>query len=335
VHVRAAKVFAIISSMTACSGVHDLEGDGSPIAVLRGRVAGARPEGSTLRAGLVWAGAPVFVPFCHDEGPTPLDPQRSVSELAAVGCRDPFDVVPELAGTAAAIASDGSFELPIVHLPTAEVMVGGRESRVAYGSLVVFADLDENGALELRGGCGRIRGRMDDPRLRPRAEPIYAASFSTLTGEQARITYVEGELDADSFFYPHSRCRELAPPGFSLWSMAGLLDATDESGACRVDPIDTPIELELGSPEDFAALSCRQAERESFERPPRWETDPLPDDLLWECSDDGNLVFADPSCDCPEVRELSLVGCYDDRECEDPDWDLRDEAQEWWPCSIL
>jgi hypothetical protein len=66
-----------------CHGaVHDLGSAPEPIVTIRGRLIGDLPAAQHLRAGMVWAGVPPYVPYCHDHGVTPLDPSRVPSRVA-------------------------------------------------------------------------------------------------------------------------------------------------------------------------------------------------------------------------------------------------------------
>lgn len=350
-------VFTLLA-LTACKGeLHDLGDDPAPLATLRGTISGDL-EGTLLdgaaslgrlRVGLLWAGVPVFVPYCHENGPNPRDPGRNPSGIAEAGCRDPFDVVASRAGPSVAVDPRTlSFELPLAQLPSAEVMVGPLGQRVVYGTVVLFDDRDEDGELDLRRGCGGFgrggggggpdAGSGSDQR--ELGDPVYAASFHTLKEEQLRVAYVEGPFDPSSFFYPHPGCSALPPGGFSLWRVGALLDP---SASCRVDPIDTPLELAVEPPVSFGPLLCEQRDRESFSRPPsdrfledRDSFEELLTRFRWECWGD-QIAMVDLECACPEIRVFGVKGCWDEvqEECPVPDWDLTETLAEKgieWPC---
>lgn len=314
--------------LSACGGVSELGAEPDALVTIRARLTAPIPTPASgftsLRAGLMWAGVPVFVPYCFEYGTNPLKPLQVPSDVAELGCRDPFLVAPGLVGPSVAIDPEStSFEIPIVQLPSAEVLIGTREQRIAYASVVVFDDRDGDGELDLSRGCGQFgdsgRGR----------ETIYAASFSDLNERQTRISYVEGAFDQDSYFYPHPQCRSLPPEGFSIWEVDEIFAADSR---CEVHPIDEELELEPSLSRELRHLSCVQRSRESFPRPPRMRE---PDeDEIWECTKDGALAIANPECPCPEVRLFTLVGCYDELDCEKPDWDRRDTPPEWWPCEL-
>ncbi len=327
-----AKIIAAICAAVAfgCQGpVHDLESGSAPLVTIHGRI-----ETSTvlryhhLRAGILWLGVPVFVPYCFERGRTPLDPDRTISEVAANACRDPFEVVPSFAGPSADIdLSTGKFEIPIAHLPDAAILVGTPAARVGYASLIVYDDQNDDGVLNFNNRCGRGPSSDGDDMFRFGNEPILASSFSRLTAAQTRITYVEGPFDADSFFYPHPDCEALPPQGFSIWNVSDLLH---RPGTCSVQAIDEEISIATESATALNDLSCPQADRESFPRPP---PERLPgNNVLSECVRGYGLVVSDPRCTCTNLRIYSLRGCYSDDACSTPDWDLKPPRD--WPCTF-
>jgi hypothetical protein len=117
--------------------------------------------GPRTRVGLVWTGVPVFVPYCHEYGYTPLDRERAVTTEAALGCRSPFAVVSSVVGPSVPLEStgDGTFTIPLRQVPPASVMVGEPGRRVAYASVVLFVDDDGDGELDPRPPLRRGRGR--------------------------------------------------------------------------------------------------------------------------------------------------------------------------------
>lgn len=324
--MRAAGLLLI--ALAACdSSLYGLGDDRAPLAVVRGRYDGPLPVdvNTHLRAALIWAGPPVFVPYCHQHGPTPIEPDRTLTDVSQNGCRDPFEFVPSSRGPSVALDLKESreFEIPLQHLPDATSMVGTLEARVAYASLVIYDDRDDDQLLELGSRCPR-RDR-NDPHPDP-LEPLYASSFSRLNATQTRIAYVEGEFDADSFYYPHPNCTALPPRGFSVWTVGDLLDP---SAACSVSPIDAPITLDYTAPEHLNNLACLPSERESFTRPP--PGDGPGRDVVFECTENGAVAVADPLCPCPNLRVYALRGCFDDAACATPDWDI--DPPEGWPCA--
>ncbi|MBI2378065.1 MAG: hypothetical protein HYV07_28950 [Deltaproteobacteria bacterium] len=331
--------FAISAGMlviTGCGRLADLGEPVTPVVTVRGELRGGVPIGSTNpRAGILWAASPVFIPYCHEHGPSPTRP-RADSPVAEAGCRDPFELLPRRLGPSVPLApGQTTFEIPFDQLPPPDVMVGPLESRTAYGAVIVFDDRDGDEDLGLRRGCDfpsgsdRGPGGQQSPLTDPdsRLEPVIATSFFDLTEVQHRLAYVEGQLDRDSNFYPHPGCTELPGPGFSHFVVPGLLG---ESSDCAVEPPETPFVLELRPEQRLTNLSCRESTRQSFSRPAR----SVIGDLIFECTEDGSLALANPSCECPDVRVLSLTGCFDEVECTSPDWDLTADPPEEWPCPV-
>jgi hypothetical protein len=308
-----------------CSGeLMDLGAEPAPLLVLEGKVSGAFAGLRHPRVGLLWAGVPVYVPFCQEKGANPYDPDRVVGRVAAAGCRDPFDVVPDQNGPSVPLdVETGQFKIVIDGLPEPDRLVGDLSSRVGYASFVVYEDLDQDGELDLHRGCGR--GGSD--RL---PEMVLAATFSNLDEEQLRFVYLEGPLDAGSYYYPHPGCTTALPqPGFSLWRVGPLRGAADQ---CELLPLDSEVELTIESPGTYSALVCGQRDNESFERPPMMR--PNLEDIMFECLEDGSIAIVERECACPGVRVASLQGCFDEVECTNPDWDLREEVPSWWPCEV-
>jgi hypothetical protein len=322
--MRAPILASILTLTASCSsGVFGVGDDRDPLVTIRGRYDGPLPEEGTLRAGIIWAGVPVFVPYCHKYGPNPRE-EREVPTVAQKGCRDPFEVVPGAVGPSVPFdrAGDRTFEIPIEHLPDAGVMVGTLAGRVAYGTVVLFDDIDDDGFLDLGARCRRRDA--DDPLPEPH-DRLIVSTFTRLDEPQTRIAYVEGDFDADSFFYPHPNCTALPPRGFSLWNVGDLFDP---NGTCEVTPLERELVLEQMPATSLAHLSCRPSENESFSRPPPDEG--TGQSVMYDCTPEGELVAIDPQCPCPGLRVYSLRGCYDDAACTEPDWDL--DPPMGWPC---
>lgn len=323
-----------------CDRLAGLDGAEVPaFATLRGTVtATVAPRGARLRVGVLWAGVPAFVPYCHLVGRTALDPERVVPPLAALACRDPFGVVPAAAGPSVPITLESgraTFELPLRALPPASLMVGAPDGRVAYGAVIVFDDRDGDDAFSIWPRCRGFRGRGtgapsdEAPADGEVQDQILASTFARLTEPQLRLTYVEGNPPAQSTWYPHPDCTRRPGPGFSLWSVGDYLGPRD---TCAVEPPETPLALVVpprGA--DFRDLSCPTRARETFPREPELD-DFTRGNLLIDCLPDGTIVTTSRSCVCPEVRAYPLAGCFDELDCAVPDWDFRTQIPEWWPC---
>lgn len=355
-----ARVAGLVSLASACgSSVSGLGTEQPLLATVRGQVTApdGRP-GVALRVGVLWSGVPVFVPYCHAYGPTPLDPGRRIPGPAAEGCTDPFAVVPGVMGPSVPLDPSGAFAIPIRQVPPATVMVGVPESRVAYGSIVVFADQDGDGDLDFprscRGGGGgpgnngsadaAVSSAADagselDPEdledeAERRGEALYGDSFHTLTSTGIRVVYVEGSLDTSSYYYPApAGCTEVPPAGFSTWLTGSTLDP---HASCRVRDIGEPVEIVARAAPDLdSTLRCVPGDRQTFPRELNERSGANLLDLTRftvDCLDDGTFVVVDRRCTCREVRTYPLAGCRDEVDCPVPEWDLRADPPEWWPC---
>jgi hypothetical protein len=333
-----ARVSIAFVALAAChGGVHDLGGAPDPILTIHVRLGAPLPSGLIHpRGGILWAGVPVYVPYCQESGPNPAQPSHTVSAVAKKACRDPFEVVPGIDGPSVALDPLAtSFDIPILHLPPAAAMVGRLPSRVAYGSIIVYDDRNGDGALTF-SRCGNFGDRGDTAVSTTTTatigatvfEPIYASSFSTLTNEETRLAYVEGDFDKSSFFYPNPSCEVLPPRGFSMWIVGALLDS---NATCMLAPIDREVVVEPMTADSLVDLACPEATRDAFPREPPARapmTNPM---LLWECTPEGGLATANDVCACPNLRLYTLKGCSADDACPIPEWNV--PPPPYWPCS--
>gem|GEM_PF-2725342 len=158
--IVAGLIGAMLASAGCDEGIKALEEKSEPLWTIPIKVTGdiskmlpkkMKAEDVNLRVGLVWAGVPNPPRFCI-EAMMGLAKEASATAVAEKGCRDIFGFVPSLIQASAPIGKDGTALLEIEHLPTAEVLVGTPEGRVAYGSLVIYDDRDNDRALKLRRG---------------------------------------------------------------------------------------------------------------------------------------------------------------------------------------
>jgi len=243
------------------------------------RPIGTENETPRLRVALVWGQSYVAETFCWLHA-LPGDP--SATAVAAAGCRDVTGFVPQLVAANAAVDANGSATLDLLTLPTAEVMVGTVDSRIAYGSVLVYDDRDGNGTLDLHrppqakvanldgpggggdgGGGGGMHGPV--PEKKRNADFVYGASFVSMTLPDKRIAFREGTF-AESAFYPRYGCP--APPvGFSVLGAGGfsiadvLLALTDgklpAQTACATETLDQAVvEIALQPTETVRDVAC-------------------------------------------------------------------------------
>jgi hypothetical protein len=358
-------------TLGACGKLQGFGGPEPPLATFQvafnGDLGPLRPPGDTsersLQVALVWGAQWLTEAFCI------LPPESDAAAAVIVaGCRDPFGFVPARVDTSAPIAVGGSASLPLLVLPTADLLVGDVTSRIGYASLVVYDDRDSSGTLELsqphrtafgsegrRGGDGPPMDYVPDS-----ADVIYGASFLTMTAPDQRVAYLEGAF-VPSGFYPRSGCPSEDDPddGFSVvgaggFTAAAALAATaagqlppEAPASCsHAKPKDAVVSIDARSPTDLAEVGCDERTTDSsarYHEPP----DAAPDlsGRVTACAhlpsfDAGTqtsliqLVVAGNATDrCKGLTHYTLRGCRDDVACPVPDWDITASPPPWWPCS--
>ena len=236
------------------------------------RPAGTEAETPHLRVALVWGQQYIAETFCWIHA-LPGDP--SATAVAAAGCRDVAGFVPQLVGDNIAVTPEVPTTIDLINLPTAEVMVGSVNSRVAYGSLLVYDDRDGNGTLDLHRAV-RVQdqgpGGGDGPGGTKGGEPtkkvdfVYGASFVSMTLPDKRIAFREGTFDATSAFYPRAGCSD-PPIGFSVLGAGGfsIADAiasvlkleNPQETACTNQSLDEGVvEIALQATETVRDVAC-------------------------------------------------------------------------------
>ena len=286
-------VAAVLAS--ACTDdLAGLDAQATPLAELRVRVTGdleaLRPantlsEKPRLRVGLLWGAQVQADPFCL---PLPGDP--SITAVRSEGCRDPFGFVGARIGPSVPVEPGQEVVLPLFDLPLADLLIGDITARLAYASVVVFDDRDDNKVLELwratewpaaqssgpgsHGGPGG--GMQDVPAPAPikKVDLMYAASFVSMLKPDQRLGYREGGYDPLSYYYPRWGCPEppkgfslLGAGGFTLQSLfallanpagalaAGLPGMATETCSAK-DLSETVLELPLQATETFRDVVC-------------------------------------------------------------------------------
>jgi len=102
-----------------------------------------------LRVGLVWARSGRLNVLLVAAGRLVTAARiAGVQAVLSAGCPDSFRFVPDRDDADIAITPGASATITLVNLPTAEVMVGDLNARVAYASLVVYDDRNGNGTLD-------------------------------------------------------------------------------------------------------------------------------------------------------------------------------------------
>lgn len=367
----------VLTSLLAagCADLQGLGGPPEPLATIQlnvtGDIAAVRdlPE-EQLRVALVW-GKQWFPDF------TCLLPQGDVTpELAAVraiGCRDTLAFTPDRVASSVAITSSQVAELPLLQLPSADVMVGDLTGRVGFGSLVVFDDRNGDGTLSLTRfrplpdgdfgdpGGGNDMGPEDPEELPASSDRVYGASFVSMSAPDRRLAFREGQFYETGFF-PRKGCG--APlPGFSIVSaggfsfeaavaatLAGELPPQDPA-SCAQDSLDaTVVEIPLRTSGEVREAACAQRRVSGTVRyrdPP--SSSPL-EGRAWACTGIPQLgesnprlatisqlvVASSPEERCKGLTHYTLVGCdeSDELDCDNYEYDLRMNAPDWWPCPL-
>ncbi len=261
------KLIGLQDTLTPLGQVHVVvKGDLGPL-----RPKGTEAETPRLRVALVWGQTYVAETFCWLNS-LPGDP--SATAVAAAGCRDVAGFVPQLVGANAAVGADGTATIDLLNLPTAEVMVGTVDARIAYGSILVYDDRDGNGTLDLHrpnrqqgpGGQGGGGGPPTGPQgPDKKVDYVYGASFLSMTLPDKRIAFREGTF-AESAFYPRQGCSP-PPVGFSVlgaggFSIADVLLALKTGGLpaetnCSTETLEQAVvEIALQATETVRDVAC-------------------------------------------------------------------------------
>jgi hypothetical protein len=242
------------------------------------------PAGDTpnFRVALVWGRQWQPEPFCA------LPPESpEAAAVIAAGCPDSFGFVPNRVGADTTLQPGTTATFALDTLPAADVMVGDLNGRVAYGSLIVYDDHNNNGSLDLRTPP-RFRRRgpptqaptYDDGGPAGPADLVYGASFISMTLPDQRVAYLEAKFDPKAAFYPRNGCPD-PPVGFSILSAGGFAQADGgffqadggislalvgelaagylpmEGQPCSTDNLnDTVVTIPLQAPADLTQLAC-------------------------------------------------------------------------------
>jgi hypothetical protein len=300
--VRRALALATLA-LAACGKLQGFGGTEPPLVTFNvsftGDLAPLRPPGDTgeksLKVAVVWGAQWLTEPFCV------LPPESAdAAAVIAAGCRDPFGFVPARVDASALIAADGTASLPLLQLPTADVLVGDVTARVAYASLVVYDDRDLSKTLELSEPHRAPSGRGNGPGMQDMADSIdivYGASFLTMTAPDQRVAYREGAFNTNSAFYPRFECGP-PPDGFSVVAAGGfsaasavkatflgMLPKEDPATCTETSPSTTLVTVAARAPADVEEVGCEEPTNDGSSRyrePP--VDDPGLADRVWACA---------------------------------------------------
>ena len=350
--------------LIGCGRLDGFGGPAPPLATFQlmasGNLAPLRPPGDTgepsLQVALVWGDQWLTEPFCV------LPPESdTAAAVMAAGCRDPFGFVAVRVAANVPVTLGAPTTISLGDLPAADVLVGSLTSRIAYASLVLYDDRDQNGTLSIaqphRTASGRGRGPGFEDTV-DSTDVVYGASFVTMTAPDQRVAYLEGTFDPTAAFYPRSGCDKpkdgfsvLAAGGFS--AAAGLASAitgqfpTEDPASCAQSaPGDVVIGIEAQAPTDVQEVSCSERTTDGstrYREPP----DAQPDltGRVFACAhlptfDAGaqtkliQFVVSGRAQDrCKGLTHYTLRGCRENVSCAVPDWDFTANPPSWWPCS--
>jgi hypothetical protein len=294
-----------------CGDVHGLDVASQPLLVAQGRVDLAALTRTNpdvpLLAALIWAAIPRVSSVCLRYDTAAIRP----------ACSDPYGVFLGEVEQTVPVGPDGTFTMPLAHLPNARVSVGDEVSRIAYATLLVFEDVVSDGMLDYPDP-----DFADVPEFT--ADHLVAATFYDLHAPQLRLVFREGSFDAGSNFYPAPGCP--APPaGFSLgtYSPYGAPPACDFRDATQMITV-PPL-----AAADAAALECRTGSRRQGLREATTERRRPPGQTL--CLSPTIMVNV-PAGRCARLTGWLLVGCENDPYCQTPEFDHTADPPSWWHC---
>ncbi|MEO8554406.1 MAG: hypothetical protein ABI678_30735 [Kofleriaceae bacterium] len=358
----AALRYAALAALVACSELKNFDGPVPPFANVELEVTGdpsVLPADVDLQVAMVWGRQWLVEALCI------LPPENAeAATVLAAGCRDPFGFVPARVDSALAVTPGVPAELPLLSLPSADLLIGDITARVGYASLIVYDDRDHNGTLTLArpnrfqgGGPGMGGGSGDAPT--DQADVVFGGSFVAMTQPDQRIAYREGQFSPVAAFYPRKGCGE-PPAGFAMLAaggftaqaalaatLAGTLPDEDPASCAETKLADTIIQVPLQSHADVRELGCTERTNDSSVR--YLDPDPIgmgdpPDlsDRVSACvhlpsfgtpSDTIELIVSGRTQDaCVGISHYVLKGCRESADCGDPDWDHSLAPPTWWPC---
>lgn len=328
------ELLALSLLVVACGRLNDLSLDAPPLAHVQTEIDTTDPRwqgiDGQLYVGLAWVRAREFSSVCSKVAGHP--------DLAKA-CPDPFSVdLFDLAATAPLDLTTGRVTLDLDRLPDARVSVGDLGGRVAYGTLIVFREFDGNGWLDRLFVPRGQRGRRGDEERVDNREQILGASFFSMIERHQRVTFLEGEWQPISLFYPTIGCTT-PPQGLSVMDAVLSLTLTPEpklDGDCQVRGVDTPVRIRPLSRDEARSLECPQAPRRLRDPLDDAADGDLPEDLSGGVCLDAEtfaLVEQRDGAACGQLRVWALSGCRDgDSKCEEPNWDHRTNPPAWWSC---
>ena len=349
--------------LVACDDLKDFGGPVPAYATVNLEVSGdpaVLASDADLHVALLWGGQWLVEALCI------LPPENTAAAaVLAAGCRDPFGFVPARVDANTVVDVGVPAALPLISLPSADLLVGDVTARVGYASLLVYDDRDHNGTLNL-ARPNRVPGPGPNPGngsgsdlSTDQRDVVYGASFVSMTQPDQRVAYREGSFSPVAAFYPRAGCGD-PPLGFSMLAAGGFtaqaaIDATiagtlpkEDPATCSETPLSaTTIQVPLQDPTqvNVKELGCAERTSDSSVRfqDPAPDNDPQPPDLserLTACvhlpsfgapSDTLEVIVSGrPEDACVGISHYVLKGCRESPDCGSPDWDHTDHPPDWW-----
>ena len=302
-----------LSAATAasCGDVSSAEAPGDALYAVPGRLSSgvfAEPEGN-YRSVLTWLslGGGAFIDCLQESGPVQCAQGSTVFETTL--SVEPARLLPEF---------PSRFTLEVMSLPSPQQTLTYKDSVLAFGSVSIYDDRNENGRLDLSDDVG-VDG----------ADRLVAKSV--LEGVPSVLVFREGPLHPGWKVLRAFGCGD-PPLGFSM-----VVNPT--SFRCTVQPL---AEL-LVSPRT-AEASARDVC--AFQRPvadgqlaavPQWDVVLNPQAVV-TCDSSGESLtyYIDRGnlCDPYFQTPLALRGCPGELSPDATCWDRTDDPPVWWPCPV-
>jgi hypothetical protein len=291
----------------SCDKLEGLGGSVSPLATIQ-LEATADPgiPGEHLQFALVWGMQWLPEALC-----TGLVPETgSAQAVIDAGCRDPFGFVPQRVETNVPAMVGTPTTIELYDLPGADVLVGDITARVAYGSLVLYDDVNNNGNLDLAranrinaegASAGSDTTGSDTPTFTP--DIVIGASFISMTEPDTRLAYREGAF-VESAFYPRHDCSG-PTPGFSIVGAGGFTAQSAIAATLAGSlPPENPADCTTGTLAD-TVVAVGSGAGSSSPLPPSVELAEL---ACTEFTADSSVRYREPQTTSPDFTGRQL-GC--------------------------
>lgn len=208
------------------------------------------------------------------------------------------------------------FSLQVVSLPDPDLTLSHKGAVLAFGSVSIYDDRDDDGVLDLSDDVGP----QEADRL---------VATSVMQGVPSVIIYREGPLHPAWKTLRAFGCAD-PPVGFSV--------VVDPTGlGCTVKPV-ADLTVSPITATASARMLCVRAERLSRTTvAPRWDFALNPNAVV-TCDPSGAslryYIDSGQVCDRFFERTLELRGCLPGVTSGEGCWDRTDNPPSWWPCPL-